>query len=161
MIMDANDTTVMFSHKSDEWCTPDWLFYKLNKKYKFTLDPCSTDDNHVVDKYYTKLSDGLSKSWANETVFVNPPYSEAFEWVAKSFDETHNGDCRCVVMLLPARTDSEWFHIFCMDADYVLFVRGRLKFSNSKNSAPFPSIIVVFENGDEFGSIPEIGAINR
>ena len=75
---------VMFSSKPNEWSTPQNLFDKLNNKYHFTLDPCSTVENHKCDKFYTIEDDGLIKDWSNETVFVNPPYGrELYKWVKK------------------------------------------------------------------------------
>jgi phage N-6-adenine-methyltransferase len=137
---------VLYSSNSDEWGTPGDLFATLNAKHNFTLDPCATDDNHVCDKYYTREIDGLTQDWSNETVFVNPPFSQISKWVEKAWVEmiVHNVK---TVMLLPARTDTKWFHNYIYNVENVSieFLRGRLKFGESKNSAPFPSMIVVFD----------------
>lgn len=148
--MDKHDREVLFSKKSDEWTTPQWLFDELNKVYGFTLDPASTSDNAKCSKFYTLDDDGLSKDWAGERVFINPPYSKCFDWVKKAHSEAQKENTK-VVMLLPARTDTKWFHQFCLDrkvVSQVCFVKGRLKFGDQKNSAPFPSMIVLFDGSD-------------
>lgn len=144
--MDKHDQKVLFSKKSDEWATPQWLFEQLNKIHNFTLDPAATASNTKCSKFYTMSDNGLSKDWNNETVFINPPYSKCFDWVKKAHSEAQKENTK-VVMLLPARTDTKWFHQFCIDAKAVseiCFVKGRLKFGNQSNSAPFPSMIVTF-----------------
>ena len=145
--MDNHDREVLFSKKSDEWSTPQWLFDDLNKTHGFTLDPASSRDNTKCAKHYTMEDDGLSKDWSGEIVFINPPYSKCFDWVKKAHSEAKKEDTK-VVMLLPARTDTRWFHQFCLDEDVVseiCFIKGRLKFGEQTNSAPFPSMIVVFD----------------
>lgn len=139
------NTDVMFSSKTDLWSTPKWFYDKLNEEFKFTLDPCSTKENHKCNKYYTKEDDGLSKSWFGENVFCNPPYGrEINKWVKKCYLESMQKNT-LVVALLPARTDTEWFHTYIYNkAKQIRFVKGRLKFGDSKNSAPFPSMVVVF-----------------
>lgn len=133
---------VHFSSKTDNWSTPQYLFDKLNKRFKFTLDPCASVDNYKCNKYYTENQDGLSQDWSNEIVFMNPPYGkEIGKWVQKAYEESLNG--ATVVCLLPARTDTKWFHNYCLLGS-VSFLKGRLKFGDSKNSAPFPSMIVIF-----------------
>lgn len=148
--MDKHDRQVLFSKKSDEWATPQWLFDELNKVYGFTLDPASTADNAKCSKFYTLDDDGLSKNWAGERVFINPPYSKCFDWVKKAHSEAQKENTK-VVMLLPARTDTKWFHQFCLDSkvvSQVCFVKGRLKFGDQTNSAPFPSMIVAFDGSN-------------
>jgi site-specific DNA-methyltransferase (adenine-specific) len=147
----------MFSSKSDEWETPQDLFDKLNKEFNFTLDPCATDDNHKCDKYYTIKDDGLSKDWSGEIVFVNPPYGRAIgKWVKKSYEEYLKGTT--VVMLIPSRTDTRFFHDYIYNKAEIRFLKGRLKFVNrlfpswneegnyKLSPAPFPSMIVVYKN---------------
>ncbi len=137
----------MFSSKSDEWETPQDLFDKLNNVFNFTLDPCSTDENHKCDKYYTIKDDGLSKCWKGETIFVNPPYGNSLKhWVKKCYEESKYAK---IVMLIPARTDTHYQHEYIFKyAKAICYIRGRLKFINKLNkkelSAPFPSQIVVF-----------------
>lgn len=134
---------VMFSNKSDEWTTPQVLFDELNIEFNFTLDPCSTDDNHKTLNYYTIKDNGLLKDWSGNRVFVNPPYSNIKEWVKKSFYEGHK-DNTLVVLLIPSRTDTKYFHDYILNRAEIRFIKGRLKFGNSNTSAPFPSMLVIF-----------------
>lgn len=136
---------VHYSSKSNEWATPQNLFDELNKEFNFTLDPCATDENAKCSKYFTIEDDGLSKDWSNNVVFMNPPYGrEIKRWIKKAYEESLNG--ATVVCLIPARTDTTYWHDFIFGkANDIRFLRGRLKFGNSKNSAPFPSAIVVYQ----------------
>lgn len=136
---------VHYSSKSNEWATPQNLFDELNEEFNFTLDPCATDENAKCSKYFTIEGDGLSKDWSNNVVFMNPPYGrEIKKWIKKAYEESLNG--ATVVCLIPARTDTTYWHDFIFDkANDIRFLRGRLKFGNSKNSAPFPSAIVVYQ----------------
>jgi len=135
---------VHYSSKSNEWATPQNLFDELNDEFKFTLDPCATDENAKCSKYFTIEDDGLSKDWSKDVVFMNPPYGrEIKKWIKKAYEESLNG--ATVVCLIPARTDTTYWHDFIFNkANDIRFLRGRLKFGNSKNSAPFPSAIVVY-----------------
>jgi site-specific DNA-methyltransferase (adenine-specific) len=127
--------------KTVEWATPQALFNSLNKEFNFTLDPCSTDENAKCTKHYTQKDDGLAQDWSGERVFMNPPYGRVIgEWVAKA----STGGADIVVCLLPARTDTRWFHDFIYGKAEVRFIRGRVKFGDGKQSAPFPSMIVIF-----------------
>jgi phage N-6-adenine-methyltransferase len=139
------NTTVMFSNKTDEWETPQDFFDELDREFNFTLDPCATPENAKCKKYYTKVEDGLKQDWQGEKVFCNPPYGrEIKKWVKKCYLESKKPNTT-VVMLIPARTDTSYFHDYIFKkAKEIRFVRGRLKFGNSKNSAPFPSMVVVF-----------------
>lgn len=138
----------LFTSNSDEWETPSELYTRLNKKFGFTLDPCSTKENHLCDKYYTKEENGLCKSWKGEIVFVNPPYSEIKQWVEKCYKE-YETNGTTVVMLIPSRTDTRYFHNYIYHKAEIEFIKGRLHFSNSKNSAPFPSMIVIYQQMEE------------
>jgi phage N-6-adenine-methyltransferase len=134
---------VHFSSKSNEWATPQEFYDELNKEFNFSLDPCATEQNHKCDKYYTEQDDGLVLSWDNETVFCNPPYGrELSKWVKKA-SEAKGGK---VVMLIPARTDTKYFHTYIYKKPNVeiRFLKGRLKFGGCSNSAPFPSMVVIF-----------------
>lgn len=128
---------VYHSSKTDEWATPDHLFCELHKKFNFTLDPCATPLNHKLPKYYTKKDDGLGKDWTGERVFCNPPYSQLGKWLAKA--KNHDAVC-----LVPARTDTKAFHEHVFGVGEVVFLKGRLKFGDSKNSAPFPSCLIYY-----------------
>jgi site-specific DNA-methyltransferase (adenine-specific) len=130
----------LFSSDSDEWTTPQWLYDMLNQEFRFTLDPCATQENAKCEKFFTQEQDGLIQSWDDEVIFCNPPYSKIKDWIQKGFESK-----AVSVFLIPARTDTKYFHAFCSRAKEIRFIKGRLKFSNSKNSAPFPSCLVVFD----------------
>lgn len=147
----------MFSSISNEWETPKDLFDNLNDKFNFTLDPCSRSYNHVCQKYYTIEDDGLSKDWYGEVVFCNPPYGrEIGKWVKKCYTEWNKTNTT-IVMLIPSRTDTRWFHEYIYNIAEVKFIKGRLKFINRMfpswredgnfkiSPAPFPSMVVVFD----------------
>lgn len=138
------NTELMFSSKTDLWETPQDLFDKLNNEFQFTLDVCATPENAKCDKFYTKEQDGLKHPWKG-TVWCNPPYGRGIgQWVRRALFASVSGST--VVMLLPARTDTKWFHdyIYKRNNVEIRFIRGRLKFGGNKNSAPFPSMVVVF-----------------
>jgi len=132
----------MFSSKTDKWATPQELFDTLNAEFGFTLDPCASEDNAKCAKFYTEEDDGLSKDWDGETVFCNPPYGRVIgQWVKKCY-ETKG----IRVALLPARTDTAWFHDYINGLAEIRFIRRRIKFGDSKTDAPFPSMIVIWRN---------------
>ena len=136
------NTDVMFSSKTNEWATPQALFDELNEEFHFTLGPCATSENAKCQKFYTIESDGLAQDWSGETVFCNPPYGrEIHKWVKKAALSK-----ALTVMLIPARTDTTYFHDYIYGKAEIRFIRGRVKFGDSKAGAPFPSMIVVFRN---------------
>lgn len=131
---------LFFSSKSEEWATPQDFFEQIDKEFHFTLDACATDKNAKCKKYYTKKQDGLSQEWTG-TVWCNPPYGRNIgDWIKKAYESKAT-----VVLLLPARTDTKWFHDYVLGKAEVRFVKGRLKFGGCKNSAPFPSMLVVYK----------------
>ncbi|MFO1458721.1 MAG: DNA N-6-adenine-methyltransferase [Verrucomicrobiota bacterium] len=133
---------VHFSSRTDEWATPSHLFKWLDGQFGFTLDPCSTHDNAKCRKHFTRAEDGLRQDWSKDVVFMNPPYGrEIGHWMRKALESAIAG--ATVVCLVPARTDTRWWHDFAIQGD-VTFLKGRLKFGDSKASAPFPSAVVVF-----------------
>lgn len=142
------NTDVLFSSHTDEWETPQNLFDKLNRVFRFDLDTAASDSNHKVDNYFTKEQNGLLQDWTGHVVWCNPPYGRHIgEWVEKASNAVDmGGDSTCVVMLIPARTDTKWYHdyIYSNPRASVRFIRGRLRFGGSNNNAPFPSMIVVF-----------------
>jgi site-specific DNA-methyltransferase (adenine-specific) len=140
---------VHYSSKSDEWETPQELFDELDKEFNFRLDPCCTPYNKKCKYFYSKERSGLENRWSPfGPVFMNPPYGrEIGKWVKKAYEESQKG-CT-VVCLLPARTDTKWWHDYVMQAVEVRLIKGRLKFGGVKNNAPFPSAIVIF-NLNEF-----------
>ncbi len=141
---------VIFSSRSCEWETPQWLFDQLDEEFHFTIDVAANQENHKCDRYYTAEDDGLSKSWEGETVWLNPPYGiEARKWVKKAYEESRKHGIT-VVVLVPSRTDVAWFHDFVYGKAEIRFIRGRLHFSKSKSPATFPSMVVVYR-GDTNG----------
>lgn len=155
--MKAHDRKVIFSSESDEWSTPSNIFIALNQQYGFTLDPAASKENHKCPKFYDKSDDGLSKSWKDERVFLNPPYSETKKWIEKCLQEKDNA--QIIVLLIAARTDTQAFHNLLSQSTKLVLIRGRLKFNNSKNSAPFPSCIVVLENNKQ--GLPQISLMSN
>lgn len=144
---DGKLMSVHFSSKTDLWATPQDTFGKLHAEFNFTLDPCATAKNAKCDRYFSQRQDGLKQPWHPHTVFMNPPYGRAIgHWIKKAYEESQKG-CT-VVCLLPARTDTRWFHDYCRKGK-IRFIRGRLKFGGSKNNAPFPSMIVVFSRDED------------
>ena len=137
-------TSGLTSSNTDEWATPQDLFDTLDATFHFTLDPCATPENAKCAKFYTKEQDGLKQDWGGAVIWCNPPYGrEIGKWIKKCAE--HRG---VAVMLIPARTDTRWWHSYIdknPDA-HVYFIKGRLKFGNAKNCAPFPSAIVVYTN---------------
>lgn len=134
----------MMTSNSNEWATPIKFFKELNKEFEFTLDPCATKENAKCKKYYTKEDNGLTKDWNGERVFCNPPYGREIQyWVKKCYEENKSNNT-FIVMLIPARTDTSYFHDYIYHKQEIRFIRGRLKFNDGKNPAPFPSMIVIF-----------------
>lgn len=132
-----------------DWATPDNVFSKLNDEFNFTLDAAASHNNAKCKLYYTKENCGLSNNWFGN-VFVNPPFNNWSLWVVKAVAEVAANRAKTVVMLLPARTDTRAFHDYIYKKPYaeVRFIKGRLKFKGAKNSAPFPSMIVIFTKND-------------
>lgn len=133
---------VHFASATDEWATPQELFDALAWVYGgFTLDPCATAGNAKCKRFFTREQDGLAQPWTGK-VFMNPPYGRQIgRWVRKAFEESRDG--AFVVCLLPARTDTRWWQDY-VRRGHVHFLRGRLRFGDAKNAAPFPSAIVTF-----------------
>ena len=134
----------LFSSRTDEWATPSRTFQELDAEFHFTLDPCANEENHKCARYFTKEQDGLAQDWGGQVVFCNPPYGRAIAaWVRKAVEESRKPGTQ-VVMLIPARTDTAYFHDYIYHkAREIRFIRGRLHF-NDAGRAPFPSMIVIF-----------------
>ena len=136
-------TSGVFSSTTDLWATPQDFFDELNEEFEFTLDPCATPDNAKCAKFFTKEQDGLKQDWTGERVFCNPPYGRAIgAWVKKCHDEAQKGTL--VVMLIPACTDTSYFHDYIYHKAEIRFIRGRLKFGGASQGAPFPSMVVIY-----------------
>lgn len=133
---------VHFMSATDEWATPQFLFDALNAEFGFTLDPCATAENAKCKKFYTRTEDGLSQDWEEEVVFMNPPYGrEIGAWIRKAYESSRSS--ALVVCLVPARTDTGWWHRYATRGE-IRFFKGRLKFGSGQNCAPFPSAVVIF-----------------
>jgi|TARA_E500000331_G_C17167272_1_gene674439 phage N-6-adenine-methyltransferase len=157
--MNKHAQRIMFSSQTDNWATPQEFFDKLNWRFgPFDLDPCATTHNTKCANFFTEAEDGLDKDWEGFTTFVNPPYGRGIDkWIEKAFMESRKNDTR-VVMLIPARTDTKYWHQYVMKAEEVYFIKGRLKFGDCENSAPFPSAVVVFDGTNQRQIF---GAMNR
>ena len=108
------NTNGVFSRKEDCWETPQWLFDELNEKYHFDLDVCATPKNAKCERFFTQEQDGLAQEWTGN-VWCNPPYGRQIgKWVKKAYESK----AHIVVMLLPARTDTGWFHDYCLQGGY-------------------------------------------
>jgi len=122
---------VLFSSAHDNWSTPKEVYASLDAEFRFDDDPCPLYGDG-----------GLEREWGG-VAFVNPPYSKIKDWCKKAYNEWQKG--KTVVMLIPSRTDTRYWHEYIMKATEIRFIKGRLKFGDSKGTAPFPSAIVVFE----------------
>lgn len=144
------DTKPMMTSNKNYWETPQKLFEELDEEFHFTLDPCSTDENAKCSHHYTEDDDGLRQNWGGESVFCNPPYGhkETAIWVEKAYLEAKKPNT-LVVMLIPSRTDTKWFHKYIYKQHEIRFIKGRVKFEidgKPKNASTFPSMIVVMDN---------------
>ena len=134
------NTDVMFSSKTDLWATPQNFFDELNREFSFTTDVCALPENTKCEHFYTPETDGLKQEWTG-ICWCNPPYGrEIGKWVKKACESAAT-----VVMLLPARTDTKWFHDYILNRAEIRFVKGRLKFGGGMQSAPFPSMVVIYD----------------
>lgn len=124
------------------WATPEWLFKELDKEFGFNLDVCASPENAKCELYYTAEDDGLLMPW-DGVCWCNPPYGNRIaDWLNKALLETGNGVT--TVVLIPSRTDTRWFHEYVLGRCEIRFIKGRLKFGGSKNSAPFPSMLCIY-----------------
>jgi site-specific DNA-methyltransferase (adenine-specific) len=142
-----NDKTLktLFSSAKQDWETPKKFYDQLDQEFHFDLDVCATEENKKCPKYYSIIDDALSKEW-HGTCFMNPPYGrEIKHWIKKAHDEAQAGQAT-VVVLIPSRTGTAYFHSYIYNKPNVeiRFIKGRLKFGNSNNSAPFDSMVVIF-----------------
>lgn len=139
--MASEKMAVHFSSETDLWATPQDFFDKLDAEFNFELDVCATHENAKCKKYYTVRENGLLQRWQG-VCWMNPPYGRVIgEWVKKAYESAQDG--ATVVCLVPARTDTRWWHDYCMKGE-IRFVRGRLKFGTAKENAPFPNAVVIF-----------------
>lgn len=170
----------MFSSEDIRWETPDWLFEKLNKPFQFTLDAAADSQNKKCDNYFDIEQNGLDQDWAGHTVWLNPPYNKPIypckedcnkktcrdrgyhideyipgqiDWIEKAYTEAQKENTT-IVCLIPARTDTKLWHDYVMKANSITFLKGRLKFGDHANTAPFPSVIVVFSSDPMVATVP-------
>lgn len=141
---------VHFSSNKEDWETPEELFAKLNQRFGFDLDAAASDQNAKLEKYFTKEDDALSQKWEGN-VFCNPPYKRGgtiFKWVSKAYEEYQRDPNRVIVLLIPARTETKYFHDLIFGKAKVEFLKGRLKFEVDgvphPHNAPFPSAVVIY-----------------
>ena len=141
--MNGKDTA-LFSKKSDEWTTPQWLFDLLDKEFHFDCDAAAIQDNHKCCNW---MSEAIDVEWTIlgwKRFFLNPPYSKIAPFMKKAYEESLKG--AIIVCLIPCRTDTRYWHDYVMMAHEIRLIKGRLKFGDGKNSAPFPSCIVIFDH---------------
>ena len=143
------------SSATDDWATPqcvvDFALARFNLHQYYDLDACASDSNHKAPGYYTADDDGLQQPWFGN-VWLNPPYGRTIgDWVNKAVESIAepSGDCLSVTLCIPARTDTRWFHRLIENGAEVVFIKGRLKFGNGKNAAPFPSCLVYLKRGQK------------
>lgn len=136
-------SNALYSNRSDEWPTPQAFFDALDAEFDFTLDPCATRENAKCPIFFTKEQDGLRQDWGTHRVFCNPPYGRMMRaWARKCLEASSSG--ALVVLLAHARTDTRWFHDWVYGKAEIRFVRGRLRFGDGRQSAPFPSLVAIF-----------------
>ena len=136
----------LFTSNKNNWRTPKEFFKNLNMEFNFNLDACADDNNKLCDEYYSKENSCLEKSWRGKRVFMNPPYGrDIAKFIEKAYSESLAAEI--IVMLLPARTDTKYFHEYILPYCEIRFVKGRLKFldenNQAKDAAPFPSMVCV------------------
>jgi phage N-6-adenine-methyltransferase len=149
-MMDTETQKTLFSSQSDEWSTPKWLFDRVNAELKFNLDAAASihNNNALCDSFFHIENSALENDWEHDLeparVWLNPPYSKISEFMKMAHIQSRHTDLICC--LIPSRTDTKYFHDRCFKADYIIFLKGRLKFGDGKGSAPFPSCLVFFGN---------------
>ena len=127
----------------DSHATPGGVYEELDREFGFNFDPCPLDPNGGLPLFGP---DGLEASWSGRRVFCNPPYSNIGVWLRKA------REAEIAVFLLPARTDTSWWHDYALSADEIRFIRGRLRFGEAKSGAPFPSVVVIYGNNQNGGA---------
>ena len=138
--------SIHFSSETDDWATPPDLFDQVDREFNFDLDVCASSSNAKCPEYFTREDDGLLQLWAPRRCWMNPPYGRQIgRWLEKASDTAIGGGL--VAALVPARTDTQWWHRWVMTSSEIRFVEGRIKFGGSKSAAPFPNALVIFRPG--------------
>lgn len=136
----------LYESKDTSWATPQWLFDVLSEEFKFDLDPCADVDTAKCTRFFA--SGALEKDWKG-SVFMNPPYGRAIgAWVSKARSEVAKGNALLAVCLVPARTDTRWWHDNYIYAAEIRLLNKRLTFAGATNKAPFPVALIVFKAGN-------------
>lgn len=132
-----------FESKRQDWETPDEIFKPLDDEFQFILDVCATEENKKCSLFFDEERDGLQQDWSIYTApcWMNPPFGKQGKWVKKAYEESRKG--ATVVCLLPSRTNTNWWHDYCMKGE-IRFIRGRPKFKGAKHGLPQPLAIVIF-----------------
>lgn len=140
----AHIRSVMSSSKDMTWATPKNWFDYLNLEFGFTLDPCCTPGTAKYGGCCAPETDGLSQSWADERVFMNPPYGkDIIKWMKKAYEEARDNGA-LVVCFVPARVDTRWWRNYAAKGTDIRFPKGRVKFEGADAPAPFPVAVVIF-----------------
>lgn len=138
---------VLFSSEKHDWETPALFFQELDNEFHFTLDPCCYPHTAKAWIYFTKEDNGLIQDWQGHTVYCNPPYGKDIKlWVEKCYKESLKSNTT-IVLLIPSRTDTKYFHDFILNKAEIRFIKGRLKFVGAESCAPFPSLLAIYRNG--------------
>lgn len=143
--------TNKFESTKQDWNTPKILFDKLNQEFNFQWDLAADKDNALCSKFYTKEDDGLKQIW-NGVCWLNPPFgdktSKMVDWIKKAYNDSQLNPNLTVVMLIPNRSNTKWYHNYCMKASEIRFICGRPKFGDNKHGLPQPLILVIFKKSD-------------
>lgn len=136
----------LFMSLRKDWETPEAFFDMVNKRFHFTIDAAASDENHKLKRYWTRENSAFDHTWDNERIWCNPPYGrEIGKWIHHAVDAMkRERPPQVIVMLVPSRTDTKWWHVACDGGAKAEFIRGRLKFQGAKSSAPFPSALLIW-----------------
>lgn len=133
-----------FDTGKQDWETPDEIFEPLNEEFRFSLDVCAVLENTKCRRFFSPKEDALEQCW-HGVCWMNPPFGEQGKWVKKAFEESRRG--ATVVCLLPSRTNTNWWHDYCMKGE-IRFIRGRPRFKGAKHGLPQPLAIVIFKKAN-------------
>ena len=136
----------LFSSQKMNWCTPPELFERCNAIWSFTLDAAASDGNKLCKWHFTERNSAFDNSWAGHRVWINPPYGRTLgSWVELANQWFEGGECPVIVMLIPSRTDTLWWHAAMEGGAKAHHIKGRLRFEGASSTAPFPSSLLIWE----------------